>query len=58
MESPTVGTPPEGHTAQASAEVSEEVELTTEIGETPTLQDLPKNSTSLDLQLGKEVLMS
>ena len=29
MEDPAVSAPPEGHTAQASAEVSEEVELTT-----------------------------
>ena len=32
-------------------------EATTEARETSTLQDSPKNSTSLDLQLCKEVLM-
>ena len=33
-------------------------EATTEARETSTPQDSPKDSTSLDLQLGKEVLMS
>ena len=33
-------------------------EATAETGETSTLRDSPKNSTSLGLQLGKEVLMS
>ena len=59
-------TQPEGvetPAAEAITEIGEpstlqEEEATTEVRETSPLQGSPKDSTSLDLQLGKEVLMS
>ena len=59
-------TQPEGvetPAAKATTEIGEastlqEEEVTTEVRETSPLQGSPKDSTSLDLQLGKEVLMS
>ena len=59
VETPAAEMPPE----KATTEIGETPtlqgeEATTEARETSTLQDSPQSSTSLDLQLGKEVLMS
>ena len=54
MESPTVGTPPKGHTTQVSVEASEEVALTTpslavEVPAEMTPPEVPVASLALDV---------
>ena len=59
VETPAFEMPPEKATTEiGETPTLQDEEATTEARETSTLQDSPKNSTSLDLQLGKEVLMS
>ena len=50
--------PVKATTEIGEAPTLQDEEATAEARETSTLQDSPKNSTSLDLQLGKKVLMS
>jgi len=58
VEAPVAEMPQEkAITEIGEASILQEEEATTEVRETSTLQDSPKNSSSLDLQLGKEVLM-
>ena len=47
----------EATTEVRETSILQDEEATTEVRETSPLQDSPKNSSSLDLQLGKEVLM-
>jgi len=51
-------TPERATTDAGEASTLPEEEATTDAGETSPLQGSPKDSTSLDLQLGKKALMS